>query len=157
MDVRTRKLLHACDEKSFEHPAHFKKKIRDDLETRARAVYECVTELCGEAEFEDWNYNQDASFGLEILLTKFQTLSSRPTFAAPDVICPVIRFSNFGNLATITLLEMMPEKFVASCIRSLEAHGFHYVPAEQLHCEYDGVMQGHERLRTWWTRYFDWL
>ena len=40
---------------------------------------------------------------------------------------------------------------------SLDRNGFTYVCADELDCEYDGIMAEKDGIWTWWIRYFDWL
>jgi hypothetical protein len=102
-------------------------------------------------EFEDWVCNQDASFGLAINLIKYQQTERR------GILQPTIRFSNFGNLVTFTWGDLLPEDFKIIIIETLKKYEFNYVVCEELDCPYDGVMQEHDFLNTWFTRYFDWL
>jgi hypothetical protein len=149
MDPETKKLLLLHDEdNAWEFPSRFDAK---DIETRARTVF---SELCGyfgELEFEDWIYNQDASFGLAIIFKPYEKKTSK------IIQQPVIRFSNFGNLATFTLEELLPENARQIIVDSLSKNGFIFVDAEEIDETYDGVMSPNKSIPTWWIRYFDWL
>ncbi|MHB9089338.1 MAG: hypothetical protein ACYC5A_08985, partial [Thermoleophilia bacterium] len=145
----TKKLLLLHDEdQAWEFPSHFD---ADDMEKRARKVH---SELCshfGKLEFEDWIDNQDASFGLAIIFKPYEKKTSS------IMQQPVIRFSNFGNFATFTLEELLPENARRIIIDSLNHNGFIFIDAEEIDEPYDGVMAPNESISTWWIRYFDWL
>ena len=70
---------------------------------------------------------------------------------------PVLRFSNFGSLATFTLEELLPDNARRIIVESLSRNRFVFVDAEELDEPYDGVMSPNESVSTWWIRYFDWL
>lgn len=149
MNAETKRLLLLHDE---DQAREFPRQLdRADLEKRARKVHAELCEHYGDLEFEDWIYNQDASFGLSIILKPFEETTSG--------ICaqPVIRFSNFGNLATFTLEELLPENARQTIVEALSRNGFVFVDAEELDEPYDGVMSPSESISTWWTRYFGWL
>jgi hypothetical protein len=105
-----------------------------------------------EASFEGAMYNQDASFSIAIRLHCFERKE------AVTLYQPTVRFSNFGNLATMTWIDQIPEAARSEIRTSLGKHGFNYVCADELDSEYDGVMaERKDVFRTWWIRYFDWL
>ena len=144
------KLLHTYDEEgNYEFPSEFNEQ---DLESRARKVYNSISSMGLSCKFEDWVHNQDASFGLAIILNCFEDQSNSNMVAVP-----VIRFSNFGNLATFTFEELMPIEFSRLIPGLLKANGFNYIPQKVAESEYDGVMRGNPDFPTWWVRYFDWI
>lgn len=149
MSPATREVLIRFDEPgAYEIPAKFD---YADLERRAKLVYADVEAAGVHVSFEGAAYNQDASFSIAILLHPYERaeggMLSRPT----------IRFSNFGSLATIGWREYLPEKVLGAILASISHRGFIYVSADELDCEYDGVMPEKHVFHTWWTRYFDWL
>lgn len=149
MNPETKKLLLQYDEdQAWEFPSSFD---ANEIERRARKVYAELCERFGNLEFEDWIHNQDASFGLAIIFKPFEIVNS---FAVQQ---PVIRFSNFGNLATFTYEEQLPKNARQAIVESLSRHGFIYVDSEELAESYDGIMSPNEAVSTWWIRFFDWL
>ena len=149
MKPATKKLLLQHDEdNAWEFPSIFD---ANEIEQRARKVHSEFSGEFGNLVFEDWVHNQDASFGLAIVFKPYEIANS---FAIQQ---PVIRFSNFGNLATFTYEEQLPKDARQTIVESLSRHGFTYVDAEELDEPYDGVMSPNEAVSTWWIRFFDWL
>jgi hypothetical protein len=150
MKPETRQLLCQFDEPgAFEFPTGFD---YAGLERRALLVCDDIRNFGIEAGFEGAVYNQDASFSIAILLHNFERKE------ATAIIQPTVRFSNFGNLATMTWIDQIPDAAQVEIRGSLGRHGFRYVCADELDCDYDGVMaERTDVFRTWWIRYFDWL
>ncbi|MDO5639743.1 MAG: hypothetical protein Q4G28_07720 [Neisseria sp.] len=149
MNPETKALMRMYDENNaWEFPSQCD---TDDIERRARAVY---GELCGHFDhlaFEGWIYHQDASFGLAIVFP--------PQPLPPDsFMAASVRFSNFGNLATLIFEEQLAENAKPIIVDSLSKHGFTFVDARELMNEaYDGIMSSDPCIPTWWVRYFDWI
>lgn len=150
MTPETKKLLERFDEPgAYEFPGGFD---YPDLERRAKLVYGDIQNLGIRVGFEGAAHNQDASFSIAILLEDYERRESTL------IIQPTIRFSNFGNLATLMWIDQIPETTLAKIRASLSRHGLTYVSADELDCEYDGIMAEKKNVfRTWWIRYFDWL
>jgi|GEM_PF-1976134 len=145
----TRSALSSCDEDGvYEFPKDFDEEV---LEKRARLVLLSIADLGIRVKFEDWVHNQDASFGLAILLEEFQKRDGQLLHI------PCLRFSNFGNLVSLTWKEIVPRSVFRDILKVVTDNDFIYVSAEELDCPYDGVMKGDENLPTWWIRYFDWI
>ena len=150
MKPETKKILLSYDDdQAWEFPHDFNSK---DIEKRARQVY---AELCDKVrepvKFEDWIYNQDASFGLAIVFDPHKHKKST------NIRQLVIRFSNFGNLATFSYAGKSLTSTNQTIIESLSRNGFIYVDSSELEEPYDGVMAPNKTISTWWIRYFDWL
>lgn len=123
-----------------------------DLERRAKLVWDDIRTFGIQAGFEGAVHNQDASFSIAILLHSYERTEGT------SIIQPTVRFSNFGNLATMTWIDQIPDAARVEIRGSLGKHGFSYVSADELDCEYDGVMtEKNVVFHTWWNRYFDWL
>jgi hypothetical protein len=150
MTPETKKLLERFDEPgAYEFPGGFD---YPDLERRAKLVYGDIENLGIGVGFEGAAHNQDASFSIAILLHDYERRESTA------IIQPTIRFSNFGNLATLTWIDQVPETTVAEIRASLGRHCFTYVSEAELDCDYDGIMaEKKDVFRRWWNRYFDWL
>ena len=149
MTPETKNLLLKFDEDhAWEFPSDFDEK---DIERRARKVHTELGVGFGELRFEDWMHNQDASFGLAVILKSYERKTPHAIYQ------PAIRFSNFGNLATFTLGELLPKDARKNIIDCLGKNGFIYVDAHELDAPYDGVMAPKDSISTWWVRYFDWL
>ena len=150
MTPETKKLMERFDEPgTYEFPGAFD---YPDLERRAKRVYGDIENLGIRVGFEGAAHNQDASFSISILLHDYERRDSTA------IIQPTIRFSNFGNLVTLTWMDEIPETTVAEVRASLGRHGFTYVSGAELDCDYDGIMaEKKDCFRTWWIRYFDWL
>ncbi len=69
----------------------------------------------------------------------------------------VIRFSNFGDLSTVSDEETVPAELLRAVVALLESHGYIYVPVEVLCQPYTGLNPGVDGIRSWWVRYFDWV
>ena len=150
MSPETRALLCRLDEPgAYEFPAVFDYL---DLERRAKLVCEDIERFGVHVGFEGAVYNQDASFSVAILLHDYERNEPKGLYQ------PTVRFSNFGNLATMTWIELIQETAREEICASLDRNGFIYICADELDCEYDGIMTEKEAVfRTWWIRYFDWL
>lgn len=150
MRPETKQLLCRFDEPgAFEFPKGFD---YPELEERAMLVCEDIRRSGTQADFEGAVHNQDASFSIAILLRSFERQ------AAKTIYQPCVRFSNFGNLATMTWIDQISDAVRIEIRASLGRHGFNYVCADELDCDYDGVMADRKDVfRTWWIRYFDWL
>ncbi|WP_020407047.1 hypothetical protein [Hahella ganghwensis] len=145
-----RRLLEGADEDGcYEFPSEFN---GGDVEKRARAVFAGIQSLMVVCRFEGWMDNQDASFGLAIILDEY----SKEIESGLTVV-PIVRFSNFGSLATITFIDQISSESLAKIQALLSEYGFHYIPEEVAHTKYDGVMKGNPAFPTWWVRYFDWI
>jgi hypothetical protein len=145
----TKEILLRFDEAgAYETPSGFD---YAELEQRAKLVLADLESTGSRVSFEGANFNQDASFSVQILLHDYEKSRDRMLYQ------PTVRFSNFGNLATVTWCEQIPEEMLRLILGSLAQRGFTYIPVEDLDAEYDGVMPEKDVFHTWWTRYFDWL
>jgi hypothetical protein len=152
MKPETKKILLQYDEdQAWEFPSDFSAKDIERIERRARNVHAKLSKHFGNLTFEDWIHNQDASFGLAIIFKPCDKESSI------GIEQPIIRFSNFGNLATFTKEELLPKNANQVIIDCLTQNGFIYVNAEELDERYDGIMAPNKSISSWWVRYFDWL
>lgn len=122
-----------------------------ELEQRAKLVFADLEPTGSRVVFEGANFNQDASFSIEILFHDYTRSQDKILYQ------PTVRFSNFGNLVTVTWREYIPEEILRLILGSLAQRGFTYIPIEALDAEYDGVMPERDIFHTWWSRYFDWL
>lgn len=69
----------------------------------------------------------------------------------------VIRFSNFGDMVTVSEEEPVPPETLRTVVALLVSQGYVYVPAEVLLQAYTGKNPGVDGIHTWWVRYFDWV
>lgn len=69
----------------------------------------------------------------------------------------LLRFSNFGAMATIGPDEPAPTELLETVVELLEKHAYDYVPASVLEQPYTGANPGVTGIRSWWIRYFDWV
>ena len=148
MQEATRRILQQNDEENaYEFPKGFNYAA---LERRAGIVNRRLSEELGErTTLEGALHNQDASFSVAVCLHTHERSED------VGLYLPCIRFSNFGNLATVTWPELVPAERLESIVQILSAEGFTFLSQEELDCPYDGVMPG--KFETWWIRYFDWL
>ena len=146
MKPHTRAILERYDEPgSYEFHSEFD---YPEMEARALLVERDLIATGVSTVFEGEIYNQDASFSIAILLDVDN---------APGVTSgAAIRFSNFGNLATVIGQERLPVTLLAVIGQALRAHGFQAIPAQDLDCVYDGVMPD-ACFHSWRARYFDWI
>ena len=96
-------------------------------------------------EFETGVVIQDASFHSQVFLPLAKGRHA------------TIRFSNFGNMVTVSDDEPVPEALLDSVVTLLTDHGYVYVPANILDRPYTGHNAARGEIRDWWIRYFDWL
>jgi hypothetical protein len=150
MSPETKELLRRFDEpETYEIPTNFD---YPDLDRRAKLVCEDIERIGIHFGFEGAVHNQDASFSIAILLHDYERKEAMGLYR------PTVRFSNFGNLATMTGIDQIPDAAREVIRTSLARHGFTYLCADELDCEYDGTMsQRKDVFQTWWIRYFDWL
>lgn len=88
---------------------------------------------------------QDASFHSQIFLP------------LGDERHAVVRFSNFGNMATISEEEPLPAQLLETVVELLRKYRYRYVPASVLEQPYTGKNPGVTGIPSWWIRYFDWV
>ncbi|MFG0285341.1 MAG: hypothetical protein ACF8R7_13055 [Phycisphaerales bacterium JB039] len=69
----------------------------------------------------------------------------------------VIRFSNFGDMATFEEEAAVPDDLRETLLSLFEHHGYVYVPYDVLTEPYTGSNPGVTGIRDWWIRYFDWV
>ncbi len=149
MKPDVRQLLERYDEPgSYEFHSEFD---YPEMEARAGEVARRLEASGARLTFEGALYNQDASFSIAILLHDYERAEDRLTH------CPTLRFSNFGNLVSITWSERLPVPDLESIVQALEDCGFTFVPEKALSGPYDGVMTDRKLFDSWWTRYFDWI
>lgn len=149
MKPSTRQILERFDEPgAYEFHSAFR---YPEMEARAKQVARNLESKGIRLTFEGAVHNQDASFSVALLLHDYELITEQV------IIQPTIRFSNFGNLATVTFSERIPDSGMKQFIHELEACGFTHVPAEELDCDYDGVMEDKKTFSSWWIRYFDWI
>ena len=149
MKPEIHKILRQFDEAgAYEFPANFD---YPKLEARALSVNQQLNQIGLKTTFEGAVYNQDASFSIAIQLDDFIQKKNN------ELWVPYIRFSNFGNLTTLTWLELLPGDVIQNIIDCLTRNGFTYIPADELGEPYDGVMEDKNTFYNWWIRYFDWL
>ena len=144
MDGKIRALLVASDEigTSYEFPPGFE---WETLRGRVVDVAQQLKPFVGPVLLDD--NAQDASFCFEIHLDQYTLRQARTIYR------PTIRFSNFGDLVTMTLDTMLSGDIYTRCIGVLTKHGFHYVPSWQLDLPYDGPRVERVPAAPWWIRY----
>jgi hypothetical protein len=111
----------------------------------ARFVEELSAKLGGALKAETGVHIQDASFHSQVFLP------------LPGGRHALIRFSNFGDMATVSDDDPVPEPTMAVVLEMLAQHGYVYVPAAVLAQPYTGSNPGVTGIDTWWIRYFDWV
>ncbi len=105
-----------------------------------------LSEVLGSAPLAETGVHiQDASFHSQVFLP------------LPGGRHGLIRFSNFGDMATVSDDEPVPEPTMALVTELLPRHGYTYVPAGVLHAPYTGSNPGVTGISSWWIRYFDWV
>jgi hypothetical protein len=149
MHPETHAILISCDEKGeYEFPSKFD---ADAAEKSARKLNEDLIRHGIDTRFEDWIHNQDASFGLAIVLISAAKKSLRGT------IEPTIRISNFGKMAAITFEDQLSIETLQIVKDAIKANSYFCMNEEELNEPYDGVNAPDQALPTWWIRYFDWI
>src|SRR5687768_6570902 len=94
---------------------------------------------------ETESHIQDASFHSQIMV---------PVRDGESVL---VRFSNFGDMATFAEEVAIPDDLRQALLELFEKHGYVYVPAHVLETPYSGGNPGVTGIRDWWIRYFDWV
>ncbi len=88
---------------------------------------------------------QDASFHSQIYLPL-----GKERFA-------LIRFSNFGDMVTVSEDEPVSNELIQMVVDLMKKHDYMYVPSSVLEQPYTGKNSGVTGIRDWWTRFFDWV
>jgi hypothetical protein len=132
-----------------DHPTHWEYPpgfdYRAATERFARFVEELSAKLGVAPRVETGVHIQDASFHSQVFLP------------LPGGRFALIRFSNFGDMATVSDDEPVPDSTMAEVLELLAKHGYVYVPAAVLAGTYTGSNPGVTGIDTWWIRYFDWV
>jgi hypothetical protein len=68
-----------------------------------------------------------------------------------------IRFSNFGDMVSITPDREIDYATVAIIQRLCDEEGYVFIPTEFTESPYTGANPGVTGIRDWWIRYFDWV
>lgn len=131
------------DARRWEYPTGFD----DEAATRRFASFSAALSSALELPLksETGSHIQDASFHSQIYV---------PLKANRNTL---IRFSNFGDMATVREDEPVPKRIMATIVDQLQKHGYVYVPASILEQPYTGTNPGVTGIRSWWIRYFDWV
>lgn len=66
-----------------------------------------------------------------------------------------ITFSNFGNMITISDIDLLDDKTLSTLTSLTEKYGFQYIPIEILLRPYNGKLEKFEG--EWFNRFFDYL
>lgn len=131
------------DPKHWEHPPGFDYKT---AERRFAKFTEALSSAVGvPLKSETGSLIQDASFHSQIFLPLREERYA------------LIRFSNFGDMATVSADEPVPAALLETVIELLGKHGYVYVPSRVLDRPYKGKNPGVTGISTWWIRYFDWV
>jgi hypothetical protein len=132
-----------------DHPTHWEYPpgfdYRAATERFARFVEELSAKLGVSLRAETGVHIQDASFHSQVFLP------------LPGDGHALIRFSNFGYMATVSDDDPVPEPTMDAVVGLLAKHGYVYVPAGVLAQPYSGSNPGVTGIDTWWMRYFDWV
>ncbi len=132
-----------------DHPTHWERPPGFDWQRAENQFAQFVESLSAALgttlHSETGSYIQDASFHSEI------------TLPLQNPLVAWIRFSNFGDMVTVSNDNPVPEGTLQVIQNLLAQHGYVYIPAEVLHTPYDGHAAGVGWIRSWWIRYFDWL
>lgn len=131
------------DEHRWEYPAGFD---YDAATERFGKYAEALSIALGRPlENESGSYIQDASFHSQIYLPL-----GMERFG-------LIRFSNFGDMVTVSEEEPVPKELMEKITDLLMKHDYVYVPSSVLIERYTGKNPGVTGIKNWWTRYFDWV
>ena len=138
-----------CDERGrYEFPAGFD---ADEAERDAHELDKDLVQRGINTRFEDWVHNQDASFGLAIVLISASKETPKGT------IEPTIRISNFGKMAAITFEDQLPAETAKTVRDAIISSGYTCMNEDELDEPYDGINEPNKAIPTWWIRYFDWI
>lgn len=69
----------------------------------------------------------------------------------------VIRCSNFGGMATVSVDEPVPEDTMRIMTDLLNRHDYVYIPEIELQERYTGENPGVTGIDSWWIRFFDYV
>jgi hypothetical protein len=138
------KLLQRHDHPTkWEYPPGFD--YRSAVDRFARFVEDLSASLGTAPRVETGSHIQDASFHSQIYLPL-----SDDRFA-------LIRFSNFGDMVTVSDDEPVPEATMRVVQELFSRHKYVYIPARLLSEPYTGSNPGVTGIASWWIRYFDWV
>lgn len=134
---------------SHDHPTHWEHPPGFDYQAAVarfvRFVADLSTALGQPVPSETGVHIQDASFHSQAFLP------------LPGGRQGIIRFSNFGDMATVDDSEPLPEATMALVEELLARHGYTYIPAHVLDVDYTGNNPGVTGIQSWWIRYFDYV
>ena len=68
-----------------------------------------------------------------------------------------LRFSNFGNMVSITPDHEVDSATVTTILRLCQEMGYTFIPTEFTELPYTGTNPGVTGIRNWWIRYFDYV
>jgi hypothetical protein len=132
-----------------DHPTHWEYPPGFDYQRATARFAQFVKDLSAvmgiALHSETGIYIQDASFHSEI------------TLPLQDPLVAWIRFSNYGDMVTVSNDNPVTEETLQVIQNLLAQHGYVYVPADVLHTPYTGTNPGVTGIDTWWIRYFDWV
>ncbi len=131
------------DPKHWENPPGFD---YETAERRFAKFAEALSSALGvPLESETGVSIQDASFHSQIFLPLGEEGYSQ------------IRFSNFGDMVTVSEDEPVPAALLMTVIELLEKQGYVYVPSSVLDQPYTGRIPRELGISTWWIRYFSYM
>jgi len=113
-----------------------------------RFAKELESVLCLRFEIETGAEIQDASFHSQITIVHSEDDHTQ------------LRFSNFGRMATVYGLndsEQVPSGLLAAIVRLLDAHGYVYIPSNELDVRYTKSAGLEIGIRDWFYRFFEYL
>ena len=132
-----------------DHPTHWEYPPGFDYKAATarfgRFVADLSAALGAAVPSETGTHIQDASFHSQAFLP------------LPGGRRGLIRFSNFGDMATVGDGEPVPEQVMCVVLELLARHGYTYIPADVLDADYTGPNPGVTGIPSWWIRYFDWV
>jgi hypothetical protein len=130
-----RLLLQHDDPTRWEYPPGF------DYAAASAKFAQFTAELAGELgitlKAETGLHIQDASFHSQLYLP------------LPGDRYVLIRFSNFGDMATVSDDEAVPKALTELVAKLLARHAYTYVPAAVLHQRYTGINPGVTGISSW--------
>lgn len=119
-----------------------------DYASEREAAIDCCRDL---NELLDEQVSINPSVCQDAALVMWALVSKR---GEPEALCPAIRFSTYGRLATIEGEELLSPGTVTAIQHHLERRGYRFVSTRVLLA---APKAGEPDLSDWWTRFFDYL
>jgi len=99
----------------------------------------------------------DALTGVSHKIDTESSIQDASFHSQMDLGSDLLRFSNFGNMVSITPNHQVNEGTIALVLKLCQENEYFFVPTEFAEMPYTGENPGVAGISSWWIRYFDWV